>query len=414
VGASTPVVFGPAKVYTHPDPPVNVRVEAGHRTITVSWDPPADDGGDAVSNYQVLMVPSYARYDTGTATSVTIGPLDDTHLATDYTFTVRAYNRANESEESAPAGPIRPLYIAPQPTRIAGADRYATSAAVSRDAFQPGVPVAYLASGANFPDALAGAAAAGKQGGPVLLTTPTALPPTVAAELARLKPQRIVVLGGPSVIYDSVIGQARRVTAATVDRIYGADRYATSAAISSRAFEPGVDIVYIATGASFADALAAAPVAAAQGGPVLLSRRTAIPPSVLAELKRLKPKVIMLVGGDGVLSDELWTVVSALAPSIGKASGADRFETAEMLMNQFPSWQPTAYIASALNFPDALSAGAAAAAHGAPVLMTRQNSLPDYARSVLSSIHPRRVVVVGGTAIVGPAVAAAAQPYMVG
>lgn len=79
--------------------------------------------------------------------------------------------------------------------RTAGIDRYETSAALSADTFEPGVPVAYLADGTTFPDALSGAAAAGTLGGPVLLTRGHALPAAIESELSRLRPQTIVVLG---------------------------------------------------------------------------------------------------------------------------------------------------------------------------------------------------------------------------
>ena len=72
--------------------------------------------------------------------------------------------------------------------------------ASARATFAPGVPVAYVATGASFPDALAGGVAAGRQKGPVLLGgPPTSVPGATAAELARLKPGRIVVLGGTTV-----------------------------------------------------------------------------------------------------------------------------------------------------------------------------------------------------------------------
>jgi hypothetical protein len=49
--------------------------------------------------------------------------------------------------------------FAPSVTRIAGADRYATAAAVSAASFAAPVPIAFVATGMNFPDALVGAAA---------------------------------------------------------------------------------------------------------------------------------------------------------------------------------------------------------------------------------------------------------------
>ena len=89
--------------------------------------------------------------------------------------------------------------------RLSGSDRYGTAAAISAATFPtPGVPVAYVATGANFPDALAGSVAAARAGGPLLLVSSTTVPAATAAELRRLAPGRIVVLGGPSVVSFSV------------------------------------------------------------------------------------------------------------------------------------------------------------------------------------------------------------------
>ncbi len=94
-------------------------------------------------------------------------------------------------------------------SRLAGADRYGTAAALSAATFGPGVSVAYVATGANFPDALAAAAAAGFRAGPVLLVSRDAIPAPTASELARLKPERIVVVGGPAVVGDGVAAALR-------------------------------------------------------------------------------------------------------------------------------------------------------------------------------------------------------------
>ncbi len=89
--------------------------------------------------------------------------------------------------------------------RLAGADRYATAAAISAASFANGAPVAYLATGANFPDALAGAVAAARAGGPLLLTTTDVLPTPTANELHRLAPGRIVVLGSSGVVGNAIV-----------------------------------------------------------------------------------------------------------------------------------------------------------------------------------------------------------------
>jgi len=104
----------------------------------------------------------------------------------------------------------------PPVQRIAGTDRYATSAAVSAAHFAPGVARVYLTSGtdANIVDALAANAGAAKTASPVLIVPPTGtLPSAIARELKRLAPGRIMVIGG--VISDSMVAQAAKAAANT-------------------------------------------------------------------------------------------------------------------------------------------------------------------------------------------------------
>ena len=89
-------------------------------------------------------------------------------------------------------------------TRLSGDNRYVTAAALSAATYAPGVAIAYVATGANFPDALAGAAAAGWQGAPILLVTKDSIPAATAAELQRLNPGRVVILGSTGVVSEAV------------------------------------------------------------------------------------------------------------------------------------------------------------------------------------------------------------------
>ncbi|MEA3502857.1 MAG: cell wall-binding repeat-containing protein, partial [Actinomycetota bacterium] len=98
----------------------------------------------------------------------------------------------------------------------------------------------------------------------------------------------IVVIGGPSVVSDAVLEHLETCTTGTVSRIAGSNRYATAAAVSTQTF-PTADTVYLATGLNFPDALAAGPVAAANGAPILLVRTDSVPSETLDEIDRLKP-----------------------------------------------------------------------------------------------------------------------------
>ena len=197
-------------------------------------------------------------------------------------------------------------------TRIAGVDRYATAARISATAFAPGVGVAYVASGGSFPDALAGGAAAAHLKGPILLTKPGILPPATAMELARLAAGRIVVLGGTSMVSDALVAHLDTLTAGAASRIAGADRYATAAAVSAATYPAHVPTLYLATGAGFADGLAAGPVAGLVGGPLLLVGRDAVPAVVIAEIRRLDPSTIVVVGGTGSVSEAVRSLIEGL------------------------------------------------------------------------------------------------------
>jgi putative cell wall-binding protein len=185
-------------------------------------------------------------------------------------------------------------------TRVSGAERWSSAAAVSQAAF-PTATTAYVASGDSYPDALAGVPAAARDGAPLLLVTAHTLPGPTATELRRLGVTRIVVLGGPASVDTGVEGQLR-VIASDVVRVGGSDRYATASTLSTRSASPGVGTAYLATGNSFADALAGGPAAAATGGPILLVRGNCVPSAVNAELARLNPAKVVLLGGPGALA----------------------------------------------------------------------------------------------------------------
>ena len=203
--------------------------------------------------------------------------------------------------EAVVAG-LRPLATTGRVDRIGGSDRYATAAALSAVSFDPGVAVAYVATGRDFPDALGGANAGGVTDGPVLLVADSGIPAATAAELARLKPTSIVLLGGSGAVPDAVAASLAAFSP-TVTRVFGPDRYATAAAVSARTFAPGVPVAFVATGTDFPDALAGASAAATQGGPLLLVRPTVIPAATLAELRRLKPRRIVVLGGPAAVGD---------------------------------------------------------------------------------------------------------------
>ena len=292
--------------------------------------------------------------------------------------------------------------------RYAGANRYATAAAVSASGFAPGVSVAYVATGANFPDALAAGAAAAHRGAPVLLVTGTAVPQATANELARLDPDRIVVVGSEAVVSAGVATALEAyATTRVVERIAGANRFATAARISASTFAPGVGVAYIATGMNFPDALAGVAATGGNDGPVLLVGSNELPTETAAELTRLRPARLVLLGSSGVISSGVATALRPYATS-GEAprrlSGATRYDTAAAISAGTYASATTVFLAIGTNFPDALGGGPVAAGIPGPLLLVTASSIPASAASELSRLAPTRVVVLGSSQVVSDSV----------
>ena len=295
---------------------------------------------------------------------------------------------------------------APGVSRLASEDRYRTAALISATTFARDAPVVYVASGVDFADALSGSAAAGRVGAPILLTQPNGIPAVVLAELERLRPRAIHVLGGPAAVSASVMAQLAGYTTGSVTRIEGETRYATSAAISAHTYPAGAKTAYLASGELFPDALSVAAYAAGAGAPVLLTRADGLPADVERELRRLAPDRIVVLGGTGAVS-------AATAQQAGRATnarvdrteGLDRYSTSAAVTRAATgSTAPVVYVTSGVNFPDALAGAAAAAKTGAPLLLVSDVRVPGPIAAELIRLRPERIIVLGGPVAVSDAV----------
>ncbi|GAA2042453.1 hypothetical protein GCM10009819_31110 [Agromyces tropicus] len=300
--------------------------------------------------------------------------------------------------------------------RISGADRFATAVAISKRHFDAGTCRVYVASGLDFPDALAGAADASGTvvPYPVLLVRPDSIPAVVAAELKRLDPDDIVVLGGTASVSDRVFRQLEGYAETSVMRVGGRDRYDTAVQMFL-SVPTSTDRVYIASGQGFPDALAAGSLAGRDYAPLLLTSRYAVPEVVKEHLRQRKPKHIIIVGGTGAVSSAVESTLRSYASeSVTRIAGKDRFATAVEVSKQRAQWPAgIAYVASGLAYPDALTATPAAQIHGVSVLLVAPNSIPAVVDQELKRLQPRHIVILGGTGAVSADVERKLQGYLV-
>lgn len=215
-------------------------------------------------------------------------------------------------------------------------------------------------------------------------------------------------LDGMSSDYFTIVGGEQ----AEPERIAGENRYGTAAKVTE-AWSPGINVVYVVSGANYPDALAAAARAGVYDAPVLLTEQDAIPDETDAALRRLAPSRLVVLGGSDAVSG---TVLQDLRPyastgSVQRVSGTDRYGTAAAIASYYPSGRSRVYLASGQNFPDALSAAAIAADQQVPLLLTRADRLDAATIEQLQRLAAGEVVVLGGDSVVSPTVAQQAASY---
>lgn len=195
---------------------------------------------------------------------------------------------------------------------------------------------------------------------------------------------------------------SRRVAVSGLQRIQGADRIATAVATSKAAF-PGADSaggVVVASSETFPDGLAGTPLAVAAEGPMLLTSPGGLRDDVAAEIQRvLRPGgIVFVLGGTTALAPSVENAIAGAGFEVHRISGADRYATAVAIADLLGT-PSRVFLATGLNFPDALAAGVAAATTGGVVLFTQGTTQAPPTQAWLSA-HPAVArTIVGGTAL---------------
>ena len=192
------------------------------------------------------------------------------------------------------------------------------------------------------------------------------------------------------------------------NRLYGYDRYGTAADISLKV-NTGSETVILANGLNYADALAGVPLAAQSEMPILLTAKNSLPDDTRAAIKIHEPKKIILLGGEGVIGKNVITELKKLGiqeKNITRIAGDTRYSTAVEIAKKLTKAPGEIFFVYGLNYPDALSAGAAAGVKGAPILYLGKDSIDSdilaYLKSIKGSV--KKAYVIGGSGIISDAV----------
>lgn len=291
-------------------------------------------------------------------------------------------------------------------TRIGGTDQYATAAAMARQGWPGTAGNVVLAAGMDFAlvDALAAGPLASELKAPVLLTDGgNRLNSFAKGELERLKPQKVYITSGTAVIKPPVIEELKGMGITPV-QLGGYDQYETSVNIAKELTNQGADVSQVVLAAGWlnpADALSVAPIAAAQGMPILTTTRDRLPASVQTYLDSIKAQVTdaYVVGGSAVVSE---TVKGQLPGTVSRYGGLTKYDTNLQILKNFSAYyrNDQVYVANGETLVDALAGVPLAAASGAPFVLvngTLDRAAHDFLKSNISAA---RMVALGGEAVV--------------
>ncbi|QWW19109.1 cell wall-binding repeat-containing protein [Schaalia sp. 19OD2882] len=292
-------------------------------------------------------------------------------------------------------------------TDVRGGDRAATALAAMRVGWNGKVPSAMVVPVLPAVDDLSAGVVAALDAQPLLRAQPTCLDGDTWEALRRADVSRRTVWG--------TTGQARAEAAHArcgsvanlpTARLHGKDAFATAVALSAAFHKGPADTVVLVGRGGVADGVAAGPLAARLGGPILLTARDALPASTRVEIQRLAPRRIVIVGGEGVVSAAVAAEAGRLAP-VRRYGGATRVETSAAIAASF-GHSRTVLVAGALGLPDALPGSAMAIGSDAPVLLSPAGGAGLTAQ--LKALSARSVTLLGGTGVLtqGAANAAAA------
>ncbi|MGB4593379.1 MAG: cell wall-binding repeat-containing protein [Coriobacteriia bacterium] len=337
---------------------------------------------DRNANEDILL---WARWDIFGYSEVTVG-------AGNQLYPQAWGNRIVWQDERSATSSIYMAATSIDATRVSGADRYSTAVEISKEHFLDCANVV-IATGADFPDALAASGLSGAMECPLLLVGKDALPAVVSAEIDRLNASIVTIVGGTGAVSANVqtaLDALPGVT--TVERLQGANRYATAKQVAYRVMDirnnddAWAAEAYFVRGDSFADALAVSPLAYARKIPILLVQTNDVPQDTVDAIAFCNLIAGTVVGGTSAISNATQTEIGDRIeanggwPTAARISGADRYATsvacAQVGVND--GWLDFDMIGVATggSFADALGGGAACGYAGGPIVLTSTTGVP--------------------------------------
>ena len=284
-------------------------------------------------------------------------------------------------------------------TRLGGKNRYETAALINNKMKSETL---ILATGNDFADSLSASSLVKHYNGEIHLVDKN-LDSNTLYSLKNNEFTRAIIVGGTGVISSDIEEDLRlQLGIKNVERIGGKDRYETSELVSKKVLglDNSISKAFVATGKDFADALSIAPISVRLGCPIILTPGDTIGELGISTLKTVD--TYYKIGGTAVVSDSIDKLVNKEKSQVIRLGGLDRYETNEFVVNEFYETAfdyRDAYLASGLNFPDALVGSALAGKNSSPILLVG-DTVHNATQDTFDLFSNCNLFILGGTGII--------------
>jgi len=284
--------------------------------------------------------------------------------------------------------------------RISGRSRIDTAINVSKKSYPNGAKSVIIANKDQMSDVLTAVPFSVQIGAPILFTNSNELPIGVIDEIRRLGANEVYINGGTLSVAESVEEKLRK-DGKKVTRFSGRNRYETARVIGEKIREKGnKNIVEIASGESFPDALSISSLAKKHNAPILLTRKNSLTEATRNAMSKWGVQNATIAGQTGTISSQVEDEIKKTVRYTTRLGGANRYETSVIIAKAAVQNPTLGVYTSGEIFADALVAGAYAGVNDAPVILINENGVPRSVETFTRESKIKKFVVVGGTTTV--------------
>ncbi|MDY5964562.1 MAG: cell wall-binding repeat-containing protein [Peptostreptococcus porci] len=315
-------------------------------------------------------------------------------------LTVYAIWEKNPTPVNPGGGSTTDPIVPNKPERIDGNDRIETAVKVSQKSYPNGTKAVILANKDKFSDVLTAVPFSVQIGAPILFTNTDSIPVETKNEIKRLGATQVYINGGTSSVTQSIEDTLKK-EGKSVTRFNGVDRYDTAKLIGERVRTNGSkDVVEIASGETFPDALSISSLAVKENAPILLSKKNDLTPVTKKAISDWKIEKATIAGQTNTISAMVEKDVTNVIKKTSRLGGADRYETSAIIAKAAVPDSTLGVYTSGEVFADALVAGPYAGINKAPVLLVNKDRVPTSIAKYTKESKINRAVVIGGTSTV--------------